>query len=67
MLIVRETDNYYLTVRKTKDKTAVYFIVKSRVGLDGEVFGDNSAHVISCLKWEESLTPDEAKYAKSMI
>ena len=66
-LIARDAETYYLAARKGKDKTAIYYIVKSRVDLDGNILGENSAHVISCLKWETSLSEEEAKYVKKNL
>ena len=63
-LVARDAETYYLAVRKGKDKTAVYYIAKSRVDLNGNILGENSAHVISCLKWEASLSEEEAAFVK---
>lgn len=66
-LILREEKNYFISIRKVKDKIAVYFTVGSRVDQNYNIVGENSAHVISCLKWESSLTSSEVKFAKKHL
>lgn len=66
-LIVREEENYFLVALKIRDKISVYFVAKSRIDKNRNIFGDNSAHVISCLKWEENLTKAEVNFVNKNI